>query len=112
MTKTHLLTRGRGRDHRAKLHLRVGDDDTVNEEFDALPSLLPGGVLEAALHAGAEGFDRVHDPGHSVLPLGFCRELIFLTRQRLQALLQPLLQPPSAAAAPPAAASPGCGRRR
>src|SRR5258706_14560420 len=90
MTKTHVLTRGRGRDHLAKLHIRVGDDDTVNEEFYELPSLLPGGLLEAALHSGAEGFDRLHDPGHIVLPLGFCRALIFLARQRLKALLQPL----------------------
>ena len=93
MTKTHVLTHGRGRDHRANLHIRVGDNDTVNEEFDELPSLLPGGLLEAALHAGAEGFDRVHDPGHIVLPLGFCRELFFLARQRLQVLLQPLAPP-------------------
>jgi hypothetical protein len=93
MTKTHVLTRGRGGDHRANLHIRVGDDDTVNEEFYELPSLLPGGLLEAALHAGAEGFDRLHDPGHIVLPLGFGRELFFLARQRLKALLQPLAPP-------------------
>ena len=93
MTKTHVLTRGRGRDHLANLHIRVGDDDTVNEEFYELPSLLPGGLLEAALHSGAEGFDRLHDPGHIVLPLGFCRELIFLARQRLKTLLQPLAPP-------------------
>src|SRR5260370_21022438 len=93
MTKTHVLTRGRGRDHLANLHIRVGDDDTVNEEFYELPSLLPGGLLEAALHSGAEGFDRLHDPGHILLPLRFCRELIFLARQRLKALLQPLAPP-------------------
>jgi hypothetical protein len=88
-TKTRVLTRGCGRDHLANLHIGVGDDDTVNEELDELPSLLPGGLLEAALHSGAEGFDRLHDPGHIVLPLGFCRELIFLARQHLKALLQP-----------------------
>jgi hypothetical protein len=93
MTKTHVLTRGGGRDHRANLHIGVGDDDAVNEEFYELPSLLPGGLLEAALHAGAEGFDRVRDPGHLVVPLGFCRELVFLARQRLQALFQPLAPP-------------------
>jgi hypothetical protein len=93
MTKTHVLTRGRGRDHIANLHIRLGDDDTVNKEFYELPSLLPGGLLEAALHSGAEGFDRLHEPGHIVLPLGFCRELIFLARQRLKALLQPLAPP-------------------
>jgi hypothetical protein len=51
------------------------------------------GLLEAALPSGAEGFDRLHDPRHIVLPLGFCREQIFLARQRLKALLQPLAPP-------------------
>ena len=87
MTKTHVLTRRGGGDHIANLHIGVGHDNAVDEEFDELPLLLPGGLLQAALHSGAEGFDRFRDPDHIVLPLGFCSELVFLARQRLKALL-------------------------
>ena len=93
MTKTHVLTRRGGRDHIANLDVRVGDDDAVDKEFDELPLLLPGGPLKATLHSGAERFDRLRDPGQILLPLGFCRELVCLARQRLQVLLQPLAPP-------------------
>jgi hypothetical protein len=90
MTKTHVLTCGRGGDHIANLHISVSDNNSVNAECYELPSLLPGRLLEAALHAGAAGFNRVRDLGHRVVPLGFCRELAFLARQRLKTLFQPL----------------------
>jgi transposase len=42
MTKTDLLAGGSGRDHVVNLHIRVGDDDAVNQEFHEAPLLLPG----------------------------------------------------------------------
>jgi transposase len=42
MTKTDLLAGGSGRDHVVNLHVGVGDDHAVNQEFDELPLLLPG----------------------------------------------------------------------
>jgi hypothetical protein len=90
MTKMHVLTGGRCRDHIANLDVRVGDDHAVNEEFNQLPLLFPGCLLKASLHPGTEGFHGLGEPGQILLPLGVCCELVFLAHQRLQVLLQTL----------------------
>src|SRR5215468_7191521 len=69
MTKTHVLTGRRHRDHIANLDVRVGDDHAVNEEFNQLPLLFPGCLLKAALHPGTEGFHGLRERGQIVLPL-------------------------------------------
>ena len=44
MTKTNLLAGWSGGDHVVNLHVGAGDDHAVNQEFDQLPLLLPGGL--------------------------------------------------------------------
>jgi transposase len=63
MTKTDLLAGWSGRNHVVNVHIGVGDNHTVNQEFHQLPFLLPGRVCEASLHAGTEGFYGLREPG-------------------------------------------------
>ena len=59
MTKTKVFTAGGGGDHVTDLHLLVGDDDTINEQFNQLPFLLKGGLRQSILHSRAKRFDRL-----------------------------------------------------
>jgi hypothetical protein len=69
MTKTQMLTAGRGGDHIADLHLLSGHDDSIDEQFDQQASLFKSGLLQPHLHPLAEGSDRGRQRGHIALLL-------------------------------------------
>ena len=54
MTKTDLLTIGRGRNHIADFHFFHGDHDAINEQVYQLPFLLKSGLLESADFIGTK----------------------------------------------------------
>jgi hypothetical protein len=90
MTKTHLFTRWSGWDDVVNLDIRVGDDDTVNQELDELPLLLPGRLGEARAHTRAKRFHGLHDTGQVLLVARFRLKLGHLACHGMELVLQPL----------------------
>jgi hypothetical protein len=87
MTKTDVLATGAEGDHVPDLHLVIGYDHAIDEEFDQLPLLLKGGLGQALLHPLTEIFDRGDPTGQFGLPVHLGRQLLRLLLQRGQALL-------------------------
>ena len=87
MTKTHVLAGGRRRDHIADLDIIVGHDHPVDEQFDQLALLLERGVLETALEALAQRFDRLREASEVPLPLRVSLQLVQLALHAVHLLL-------------------------
>jgi transposase len=87
MTKTHVLAGGRRRDHIADLDSIVRDDHPVDEQFDQLALLLESGVLETALEALAQSFDRLREASEIPLPLRIGLHVIELALHAVHLLL-------------------------
>ncbi|GHO61151.1 hypothetical protein KSC_000430 [Ktedonobacter sp. SOSP1-52] len=67
MTKTYLLTAGRGGDHIADLHLLVRDHNAVNQQLDQLPLLLKGRLSQALLNTLTKRINGLDHGGQFVV---------------------------------------------
>jgi hypothetical protein len=83
----------RGGDRIADLHLRVGDDDAVDEQFDEVAPLGERRLVEPDLDGGTEGGEAGRHAGEVALLLGTGFELALLRPELLIALPQFLLGP-------------------
>ena len=61
MTKANEGAVTRCREDIANLDVAIGDNDTVNEEFDQRPSLLEGRLVQSSAYLGAERVQRLSD---------------------------------------------------
>src|SRR6266540_64479 len=78
MTKTHMLTAGTGWDDIADFHITIGDDHSVDQQFDQLAFLLECGAVETSLHPSAEILHRRHHPGELFPPIYLGAKLLIL----------------------------------
>jgi hypothetical protein len=69
MTKPDLLASPVRRHPVADLHLAIGDDHPVDQEFDEGPSLLECRLGQPSPHSPAEIRDGAGEPGKLVLPI-------------------------------------------
>jgi len=83
MTKGGDLTFRRGGDDVADFDLLIIDDDTVNQEFDELPALGKGQLVQGRLNAAAEVLDALGMERQIALLFGLCIELAELVLQAL-----------------------------
>src|SRR5579859_4197555 len=88
MTKAGVLTAGAGRNDITNLDFVVGDNHSINEQFNQLPFLRKGRVGQARLDALAERFDRGGQTRQFGLAIDMAVELLLLGFQRLGFLLQ------------------------
>jgi hypothetical protein len=87
MTKGGAFSRRTGRQDVADLDLAVGDDDTIDQEFDQLSALGKIQVFQGRLDALAEGPDAFRQFGHIDLALRLGIQLAQLLRQTVLGLL-------------------------
>jgi hypothetical protein len=88
LTKTDALALGAGGQHVADLDVGIGDDHAVDEQQHELPALLEGGRGEPVLHTRTEGLDGCGDAGELLLTGSVAAELLLLSGQGPDALLQ------------------------
>src|SRR3989442_1348246 len=88
MTKTDMLTVLAWRDDIADLHLILGDNHSIDQEFHELTLLCEGGGLQAGVHALAERLHRRGQPCGFLETLRLLVEWCLLPPQRSLALLQ------------------------
>ncbi len=93
MTKTHLLTLGRSRDHIADFDVPVGDDDSINQQLDHLAFLLKAGVLQTLVDAVTQVLNRLYHARQLLLAIHASFKLSLLARDCLCAVSQILLAP-------------------
>ena len=86
MTKWGGFAFGARGHHVANFHLAVGDDDTINEEFDQLSALGKGQRVQGWVDAVAEGLDPLGQGRHIHLLLGLRLELAQLLGQAVLGL--------------------------
>jgi hypothetical protein len=68
---------------RADSHLAIGDDDTINQEFDQLSALRKGQSIQRRPETVAEGLDALGQRGHIDLLLRLRLQLAQLMCQAL-----------------------------
>jgi hypothetical protein len=88
MTKTGLLAACGGRDHVADLDLLVGDDYTVNEQFDQLAFLFKARLFESGTYSLTKLLHGLGDPGQLHMFGGAGFQLTHLSGNSFQALFQ------------------------
>ena len=93
MTKTHLLTLGRSRDHRADFYVPVRDHHPINQQLDHLAFLLKAGVLQTLVEAVTQVLNRLSPARQLLLAIHASFQLAFLAFDCLRAVSQILLAP-------------------
>ena len=88
MTKTDVFAGGAGGDHVADFDRVVGDDDSINQQFDQAPFLLEGCLSQAALHTVAKRGDRGDESGQFGGAIDVGVKLLRLCGPRLDFLVQ------------------------
>jgi hypothetical protein len=88
MTKTHLFAACGGRDYVADLDLFVGDDHTVNQQFDQLTFLFKASLFEPGTYPLAKLLHRLGDPGQFHVFAGTGFQLPHLGSEAFQSLFQ------------------------
>lgn len=81
LTKGGLFPFGVRRNDVANLHLAVGDDDSINEQFYQLPPLVKGEVGQGRFNPLAKSFDPPGESSHIDLLLDLHLQLAQLLRQ-------------------------------
>ena len=69
-----------GRHHIADFHLAIGDNDTINEEFDQLSALRKGQRLQRRAETVAKGLEALSERRHIDLLLRLRLQLAQLMR--------------------------------
>src|SRR5512134_618531 len=88
MTKADVFTLGAGGQHVADFDVGIDDDDAVDEQQHELPALLEGGRGKPVLHTRTEGLEGCGDAGELLLTGSVAAELLLLSGQGPDALLQ------------------------
>jgi hypothetical protein len=88
LTKTHVLGFPAGRDHIANLHLLIGHDHAIDQQFHQFALRLEAGPLQTTPHALAELLDRRGQRRQVGATLGLVFQLPRLLRQGLAPLFQ------------------------
>src|SRR5215210_8005975 len=88
ITKPDLLAGPVRRHHVADLHLAIGDDHAVDQEFHQEPSLFECRLSQSLPHPPAEVLDGAGKPGELLLPVRLRLELSRLSLELALALLE------------------------
>ena len=94
MTKTGLFSFKTGGNDVANFHLFMGDDHTVNQQFNQLPLLLKGRLVQSLLHPMAKYLGAFNQLHNFYVLARLCGQLSLLSGQGLKLTVK-LCPPPS-----------------